>query len=158
VAVQQLTFTPDGTRIAATTNRRTLDIWDVASGNAIQPVTTQRANALGVAFSRNGRLIAIASGQLVGVAENKVILVDTNSRRPLGEFTQTCPIFSLAFSPDSTLVATASGCDGLTLWRADESAWRDIACAAVNRDLSAQEWRDLVGESIPFQSVCPGVR
>jgi len=154
--VQRLAFTPDGRLLAAAASDRIVNLWDVESRQAVAPITLQRSSATSVAFSPDGSLAALASGRLVGgVAENKVVLTDTNTRQPLGELRQTCPIFDLTFSPDGALVATASGCDGVTLWRADEASWRRDACAAVNRTITSNQWRALVGEDIPYVSVCP---
>jgi WD40 repeat protein len=154
--VQRLAFTADGRLLTAATSDRIVNIWDVESRHAVPPIVLKRSSAMSVVFSPDGSLAALGSGRLVGGrAENKIVLVDVAAREPLGELQQTCPIFDLAFSPDSALLATASGCDGVTLWHADEASWRHSACAAVNRTLTREEWRELVGADIPYVPVCP---
>ena len=64
-------------------------------------------------------------------------------------------ITSLAFSGDSKLLVSG-GDDGLiVLWDLNETSWRERACKMANRNLTKEEWIDYVGESKPFELLCP---
>ncbi|MCI0427091.1 MAG: WD40 repeat domain-containing protein [Nitrospiraceae bacterium] len=64
-------------------------------------------------------------------------------------------ITALAFSGDSKLLVSG-GDDGLiVLWDLSETSWRERACRMANRNLTKEEWIDYVGESKPFELLCP---
>lgn len=64
-------------------------------------------------------------------------------------------ITSMVFSGDSKLLVSG-GDDGLiVLWDLSETSWRERACRMANRNLTKEEWIDYVGESKPFEMLCP---
>jgi hypothetical protein len=65
-------------------------------------------------------------------------------------------VSSADVSPDGAVLAAAN------LYRGDVSLWplhvaerRARACRAIGRDLTTQEWRTYIGDSRPYQPVCP---
>jgi WD40 repeat protein len=118
-----------------------------------------------MAFSPNGRYLALGSGQFdrtvansVNIdAESKLILVDVESRRPFGELRRPWPVFGVAFSPDSKRLASADGLGSVQVWSIGMELWRETACSTANRNLSRKEWQQLVGDSTAFRLVCPGL-
>jgi len=64
-------------------------------------------------------------------------------------------ITSMVFSGDSKLLVSG-GDDGLiVLWDLSETSWRERACRMSNRNLTKEEWIDYVGDSKPFELLCP---
>jgi WD40 repeat protein len=162
-AVHGVAFSPSGALLAVTDTSRTVFFWDVAGRRQLEPLNLSQAAILSVAFSPDGRLLALGSGQLdrglvnkVNIdAQNKLILVDVESRRPLGEIQRSWPVFGISFSPDSKHLASAGGLDAARIWSIDVESWREIACSTANRNFSRKECRQFVGNGVGFRSICP---
>jgi WD40 repeat protein len=61
----------------------------------------------------------------------------------------------MVFSPDSKFLVSG-GDDGLiVLWDLSETSWRERACRMANRNLTKEEWLEYVGDSKPFELLCP---
>jgi WD40 repeat protein len=111
--VRDIAFSPDGNEVASAGDDGTVRIWDWATGKAravipSSPIPDVKGlNPIsGIAFSSNGRLIAVADPQEIRVwdwARNKVQKVVTTYPQSVGG--------GIAFSPDGQLIAS-SGWDG----------------------------------------------
>jgi len=81
-------FSPDGKLLASAHNSRIIGLWDVATRQLEEPVKLGQAAVSSLAFSPNGRLLAVASANVTTEANNSVILVDVPSRKQLGDLTE----------------------------------------------------------------------
>jgi WD40 repeat protein len=63
---------------------------------------------------------------------------------------------SVAYSPDGTTIAVGSTDGTVRFWAASLSAWAKQACRIANRNLTAREWRQYLGD-IPNHQTCPGL-
>ncbi len=62
----------------------------------------------------------------------------------------------VAFSPDGQRLATTSGYTAwVWLWRVEDLIAQ--ACERLPRNLTRQEWRQYVGEEVPYQATCPNL-
>jgi WD40 repeat protein len=62
----------------------------------------------------------------------------------------------MAFSPDSKWLVTASDDGVARIWPLDRTAMITESCARLNRDLSPDDWRRILGAE-PYAPVCPGL-
>src|ERR1019366_682965 len=105
-AVRAITFHPGGQILTA--DRTKIRIWDPSSFGGVR---TLHESGIWVAFSPNGRLLASASAASIRIW-------DASSGRSLSTLRPSHPgmIQGLAFSPDSTYLASGSGAGTITIW------------------------------------------
>jgi hypothetical protein len=104
-----------------------------------------------LAFSPDGYLVA------AGNTNGTTRLWDLRSPTAPPLYLPSPPaVAAILFSPDGQYLA-ASGVDtSVRLWRLG-SAGADYLCTRVWRNLTMDEWRLYVGETIPYERTCPGL-
>ncbi|MCJ7708117.1 MAG: hypothetical protein MUO38_10930, partial [Anaerolineales bacterium] len=113
--VTDLAFSPTGSLLAAAASSEPVRLWDVSTGRLIQEFA-QSAEA--VAFSADGRLLAIASGSQVEVfrpeGSAEVRILGGEGGPPELELTAPSAIDHLAFTQDGRLVG--AGQNEMVVW------------------------------------------
>ena len=108
VAVLALAFTPDGKELAAG-GYHEVTFWNPADGSLLRRVKNVAERTQSLAFSPDGRLLAVAGGAPGKSGEVK--LFDAASGLPVKTLVSTADLMlALAFSPDGTRLA-AGGAD-----------------------------------------------
>ena len=108
-----MAYAPDGSCLAIAA-RNSCMIWDEAQAKILRtiPMPTDAPITV-VAFSPDGRLAAVASGQII-----HLVAVDSGTIRQSFGW-NIGPIFSIAFSPDG-LTAAAGGANRIIVWDLDD--------------------------------------
>jgi WD40 repeat protein len=174
---QSLAFSPDGRTLAA---GGTLDgpviFWDVATGlprhTISEGFTIDSLENIVVAFSPDGRTLA------AGNQDGSVQLWDVASSQPIGAPLtrlpvvngavqgQSAAVLALAFAADGESIVSANlgtTRTGVTVpnevvrWDLRISDWQDRACTIANRNLTAAEWKQFVGNGTAYRRVCPAL-
>ena len=127
VEVTTIKFSPDGERILATASQNRAFILDSRNGNVLQQIYEPAASGLYVsAFSPDGRLVAFGDhGKSVLIWQ----LATNNVLMSLGHIAD---IRGVAFSPDSTLLASVGGDGMLKIWDAKKGELLDSISAHEN--------------------------
>jgi WD40 repeat protein len=60
----------------------------------------------------------------------------------------------VAFSPNGTLLATASYDQTVRLWNPSFDSWMPVGCGLINRNMSIAEWDQLLPD-LPYERTCP---
>ena len=103
----------DSTRLVSTANDQTARIWDIPSGRTLQTYTAPGGAPIGEAqWSHNNRLLAIYGG------DAKVYILDSQTLHVIRSIA-TGVVYSLAWSPEDRLLATANYDKTVYLWRVE---------------------------------------
>lgn len=109
--VGDLTFSPDGTRLATGGEEGCVRIFEAGSGQLRARLCSHGSNIVALAFSPDGRRLASAGG------ENAVHLWDVETKAALGApMRHGGFIISVAFSSDGQRLLTVSGDGAARLW------------------------------------------
>ena len=176
--VRDVAFSPDGSLIATASEDGTARIWDTATGShrGTTPKYTGTVNA--AAFSPDGFLIATASddgtARIWSLAGHRPIAtlfrwtprLHSSIRHKLGTIQQNLEkMTAVAFSPDGSLIATASGDMTARVWHTATGASSAVLSghtsgvtavafspdgsliATASDDMTARVWRTATGAS-----------
>jgi WD40 repeat protein len=119
-AVLALAFAPDGKTLLSGGDDKATVRWDVAGQVLETETATYKAAVEAVAFSPDAKLFATGSAEKAHVwklpqGQHQLVLDDPALPAPR-ERAHRRPIHGLAFSPDSTKLATGSGDETVKLW------------------------------------------
>ncbi len=118
--IESVAFSPDGNTLASASRDRTIKLWDVVNNEELVTLSGHTSIVNSVAFSPDGNILASAScGNIVfdECDEGEIMLWDVATGQDHTAFSgHTRDVESLAFSPDSTTLASGSGDDTIKLW------------------------------------------
>ncbi len=146
--------------LAVATNRETIELWDISPlqkhPNA-EPIFLRDYSSLKelkgtcVAFSLDG--LFLASGNNDG----KVRLWDLQQPKasPIVLEGHKGAVKTLAFSPDGEWLAAGSEDGTIRIWMTKTEKIANMVCQKVWRNLTGEEWKEFVGEHIPYECTCP---
>jgi class 3 adenylate cyclase/WD40 repeat protein/tRNA A-37 threonylcarbamoyl transferase component Bud32 len=144
-----LDVSPDSRILALGLEDGRVLFWDPRTGR-------QRAPALQVAAGNVSQLSFAPQAHMVAVgdADGTATVWDIDSRKRVGEPfpISTNLIPAVLFEPNGRLFITELG--AVTEWPLDVRSWERFACRVANRDITREEWKDLL-PSRPYRGVCP---
>ncbi|RMF82456.1 MAG: TIR domain-containing protein [Chloroflexi bacterium] len=150
-----LAFSPDGTLLASS-NDTTITVWDVETRQPIGADFVGHESAVqSMVFSPDSQML------ISGSVSNAVILWNVQTGQIIGQplrAQERGGINSLDLSPDGRhLVSGGAVLDGvaLVLWDFDLASWQEQACHIANRNLTVQEWRQLMPLNLDYTPTCP---
>jgi WD40 repeat protein len=157
VFARALAFSPDGRLLAAAGDDGVVTLLDARTGGSTGVLlrgTGERVNSLD--FSPDGRALASAS------TDGTVSLWDAASWKQIGAglpvaLSLSSPAFFgpvARFGPDGATLVAVVDSGQASLWRVDSDSWKEQACVVAGRNLTREEWRELLGDR-PYQAVCP---
>ncbi len=149
-SVVRLTFSPDGTSLTAVTATGQAVTWSVTpfrrSGDPLL-ITTSEISAVA------GDGEQLAAGDIHG----HIVLWSYKSRWQLGT---PVPLYkgavtSEVYSPDGSRLISGSDDGRVIVWDVTLSSWKRVACDIAGRNLTAAEWQQFIGGTLPQAPLCP---
>jgi WD40 repeat protein len=120
--VLDLTFSPNGKRLASASSDRTAIIWDIGTGKPIARLGPFPYQTRAVRFAPHGELLATAS------EDGTVIIWDGTDYSVHTRIPRTASrVFSVAFDPGSRILAIGTESHGVLLWDIRDRKWKDQA-------------------------------
>jgi hypothetical protein len=136
--VTGLAFSPDGKTLASASDDESVRLWDCATFEPRGVLSGILQPALAVAYSHDGRLLAVATGDATRPTKKGFARVyDTAGALQFELDGHNRAVTAVAFSPDDALLATASADESIKLWNVS----------------SGKEIRELEGHSRPVNSL-----
>jgi hypothetical protein len=118
--VARVAFSPDGQLLAAATEDRTAQLWDVAGGKLLANLEGDLLRFHCVTFSPDGRLVLAGGGDWKPDGVNQVTVWDVAGRNQVRKLTgHKSAVLVISYSPDGKVIATGSADGTIRLWDAD---------------------------------------
>lgn len=148
--INSISFSPNGEYIASGSDDNTARVWNVSSGTEIARVTHDingiEDSVFSVEFSPNGKYVLSIGG------DRRIRVWDAFTGQDVSRVKYDGFISSAKFSYDGKYVVSG-GRDGVVrIWASDLIS---DACSRVTRNLTLSEWRQYVGDTLPYQAICP---
>jgi WD40 repeat protein len=156
--VRSIAFSKDGNLLVLGTDTQIVLLWDLKpflSGG--EPMLLCQVQGSSVTFSLDDRMLTSGSQDgTIRVWEVQALLEAKFQANPivLQERGHTGFIRSLAFNKDGTILVSGSDDQTIRLWTLKTEILAEMVCQKVWRNLTEEEWKDFVGEELPYEATC----
>ena len=149
--VTDVAFRPGHAELASSSVDQTVLFWNPITGRPLDGRLVGHTSWVSsVAYTPDGRFIATAGD------DRSVRIWDADRKVPDGEplLGHASTVWQAVFSPDGKYLVTVSRDTTVQLWNRDFRSWLETGCAAVNHNLSLEDWTR-VAPGLPYELTCP---
>ncbi|HKX68242.1 MAG TPA: BTAD domain-containing putative transcriptional regulator [Intrasporangium sp.] len=152
LSVTHADASPDGRLLAVGSEEGDFGILDLDSGEwSTKPTRQHQQSVLRVDFSSDGALV-VTTG-----FDGRVRLWDGRTgaaRESIAPGRVDVPAAAVFLDGSHTLIM-ATGTGTVLRWDTSVDSWVRHACKVAQRNLTADEWRQIFGDQIPYHQTCP---
>ncbi len=149
-SINCLDMSPDGQTLAIGRDRGDVILWDIQAKALKRIIYGHQSTVTDIQFNPKGNLLLTTSRD--GTAR----IWDLNDSRKLPIILDDHDewVFTGSFNPTGTQVITGGGDDYIRTWPVDPEFFATRICLMVNRVMTPNEWKEFVGEDIPYEETC----
>jgi len=159
--IRSIAFSPNGTILASGGGGNgvqggdsSIILWDLSTGKPIgkplKPLTGIIFDIYSLSFSPDNK--SLVSSDFAG----GIIFWDVSTHQVINQFELDAVPAEATFDANSkTLIVNLYGM--VSLWNFEPNYWSQLACERAGRNLSRAEWEQYIGNSLPYQAVCPNL-
>jgi uncharacterized delta-60 repeat protein len=146
-AVSAVAFSPDGKYVVSGSDDNTARVWEAGTGREIAGMTHD-SPVTSVDFSPDGKYVVSGSD------DNTARVWEAATGEEVARITHDDIVDSVAFSPDGRYVVSGSEDNTARVWMWQSNDLIENACKYMPRNLTRAEWKQYIGDALPYQAVC----
>lgn len=150
-AVNTMAISPDYTILALGREKGDVVLWNLKTKTLIRTIAGHQSAITDLDFDAQGK-------QLLSSSRDRTVRVwsiNDSKKLPLVLDDHEDWVMSACFSPDGKRIISGSKDNSIRFWPADHQELADRICQLVDRNLTSEEWKEYVGESVPYTETCP---
>ena len=147
--VYAMALSPDAKYVVVGSGDRTVRVWDLATGSEIARITHDSA-VRSIAISPDGKNV------ISGSEDHTARVWEAFTGKEFARLIHDDNVNSVAFSPDGRYVASA-GDRTVRIWLWQSNDLISKVCTHLSRNLTRAEWKQYVGDVLPYEAVCPNL-
>lgn len=125
-------------------------LWDIENKEVVRKISGHSSAITKVEFSPNDKTLLTASRD----GTTRIWDLEDTKKLPLVLDDHQGWVMTATFSPDGDKVLTGSADKFIRVFSTEPDALADRICELVNRNLTEEEWKEYIGENIPYQKTC----
>ncbi|MBC7875923.1 MAG: PD40 domain-containing protein [Anaerolineales bacterium] len=145
--VYTVAFSPDGKYVLSASQDGSVRVWEAQTGVEISRITHDGLVHT-VTFSPDGKYI------LSGGEDGTARVWEAQTGNEIARMTHESLVFKVAFSPDGKYAISASQDASIRVWIWQTEDLIVEACSRVTRNLTKIEWKQYIGDALPYQAIC----
>ncbi len=158
--VTSVRFSPDGKYVVSGSKDNTARVWESETGKELTRMTHGN-NVFTVAFTTDGKYVVSGGCDQLNAAQSctqgTARVWDAFTGKEIARMTHDGNVKSVAFSPDGKYVVSGSDDNTARVWIYRPEDLIAEACSHVTRNLTRAEWKQYIGDALPYQAVCPNL-
>lgn len=148
-SISDVIFSPDS-QLLATHQNGTISVWNIQTGQPISRVAALTSYASWIAFSPNGQHLMAYDRD-----EQTTHVWDSLTGQEVWRKKQE-ELIGLTFHENGKLIVALTS-EGVHQWLYRPEDLIADACQRVPRNLTRAEWKEYLGDALPYQAVCPNL-